>query len=153
MEDNWEETAEQQFIKLSTTAVVSFNKPEAGVMPDLVVIIRMDFFRETIRENLDKKLRKPTHGRRLLSLEAIPRHRTSQTGATQDERSRQHHHTSLHPVSHSRRTNKKHRTTSWIVGNVSVNAICNTTLHREDGLSTKIGHQEIYREAATLENS
>ena len=80
MEDNWVETAEQQLIVLSTTAVVPFDEPEAGVRPDLVMIIQMDFFREAIREDLDNKLRRPTHGRRLLTLETIPRYKTTLRG-------------------------------------------------------------------------
>ena len=36
------------------------------------------------------------------------------------------------------------------MGKISVYAIYSTTLHREDGLSTKAGHQEIYRDAVTL---
>ena len=61
MEENWVETAEQEFIVLSTTTVVPFDEPEAGVRPDLVMIIQMDFFREAMREDLDSKLRRPTH--------------------------------------------------------------------------------------------
>ena len=81
MEVNWVETTEQQFIVLLTTAVVPFDEPEAGVMADLVMIIHMDFFRETIRKNFNNKLRRPTHGKRYLLWKQY-----------QDERSHQHRH-------------------------------------------------------------
>ena len=81
MEENWVETAVRQFIVLSTTAIVPFDDPESRVRPDLVMIIQNDFFREAIREDLDNKLRKPTHGKRLPTLET-----------TQDEWSHRHRH-------------------------------------------------------------
>ena len=64
----------------STTAVVPFDEPEEGVMPDLVMIIQMDFFREAIREDLDNKLRRPTHGKRAAQDERSHRHRQFSIG-------------------------------------------------------------------------
>ena len=60
MEDNWVESADWPFIALSTTStsvVVPFDEPgQEGVMPELIMIIPLDFFTGALREDLDYEL-------------------------------------------------------------------------------------------------